>query len=78
MSPPKSKIPLVYVQSRGNQDGRPLYSEAQIAEIGYVACIDAILYLTLSFHFMKKALKEVRKTGDYTGMMHEESPALLW
>ena len=26
-APQKSKIPLVYVQSRGNRDGRPLYSE---------------------------------------------------
>ena len=71
-APQKSKIPLVYVQSRGNRDGRPLYSENQMAEMGYVACIDAILYLTVSFHFMKKALQEVRKTGDYTGMTHEE------
>ena len=74
-APQKSKIPLVYVQSRGNRDGRPLYSETQMAEMGYVACIDAILYLTVSFHFMKKALQEVRKTGDYTGMTHEEFTA---
>ncbi len=74
-APEKSKIPLVYVQSRGNRDGRPLYSEGQMSEMGYVACIDAILYLTVSFHFMKKALQEVRKTGDYTGMTHEDFTA---
>ena len=39
---------------------------------GAAAASRAILYLTVSFHFMKKALQEVRKTGDYTGMTHEE------
>ena len=71
-APKKSRIPLVYVQSRGNRDGRPLYSALQMAEMGYAACIDAILSLAVSFHFMKKALREVKKTGDYAGMTHEE------
>ena len=71
-APEKSRIPLVYVQSRGNRDGRPLYAARQMAEMGYAACIDAILSLTVSFHFMKKALREVKKTGDYAGMTHEE------
>lgn len=70
-APGKARIPLVYVQSRGNRDARPLYSERQMAEMSYAACIDAVLYLAVSFHFMKKALREVRKTGDYSGMTHE-------
>ncbi len=44
----RSKIPLVCVQSRGNRDGRPLYSEARMTEMGYVACVDAILYLAVT------------------------------
>ena len=44
----------MYVQSRGNRGGRPLYPEPRMAETGCVACIDAIVYLTVSFHFMKR------------------------
>ncbi len=74
-APKKSRIPLVYVQSRGNRDGRPLYSAKQLEEMGYGACIDALNYLLVSFHFAKKALQEIKKTGDYTGMTHEECMA---
>jgi methylisocitrate lyase len=71
-APKKSKIPLVYVISRGNRDGRPLYSLRQLEEMGYRIAIDAILTVGLGFHFLRKALLEIRKTGDYTGMTHEE------
>jgi len=40
--------------------------------MGYKACIGAIAFLLVSFHFAKKTLSEVKKTGDYTGMTHEE------
>jgi hypothetical protein len=33
---------MVYVQSRGNRDKRPLYSNAQLQDMGYAGCIDAI------------------------------------
>lgn len=74
-APKKSRIPLVYVQSRGNRDGRPLYCAKRLEEMGYKACIDALNYLLVSFHFAKKALQEIKKTGDYTGMTHEECMA---
>jgi 2-methylisocitrate lyase-like PEP mutase family enzyme len=59
------KIPLVYVQSRGNRDGRPLFSRQELEGMGYVACIDAQIMLCTAFHYLKEALTELRKTGRY-------------
>jgi 2-methylisocitrate lyase-like PEP mutase family enzyme len=70
--PKEAKVPLVYVVSRGNRDGRPLPTAQQLADMGYKAAIDALTYLLVSFHFAKKALQEIRRTGDYTGMTHQE------
>lgn len=71
-TPKLCKLPMVYVQSRGNRDGRPLYSFRQLEDMGYAGCIDAILAVGVQFHFMRKALSELRKTGDYTGMSERE------
>lgn len=71
-TPRACKVPMVYVQSRGNRDGRPLYSNKQLEDMGYAGCIDAILAIGVQFHFMRKALAEIRKTGDYTGMTPAE------
>jgi methylisocitrate lyase len=70
--PKEAKVPLVYVVSRGNRDGRPLPTAQQLADMGYKAAIDALTYLLVSFHFAKKALQEIRRTGDYTGMTSQE------
>ena len=74
-APELCKVPLVYVQSRGNRDGRPLFSNVELKEMGYKACIDAQLWLTVSFHHAKKALQEVHQTGSYTGMSDDETVA---
>jgi 2-methylisocitrate lyase-like PEP mutase family enzyme len=74
-APQLSKLPLVYVQSRGNRDGRPLFSNQELQAMGYKACIDAQLWLMVSFHFAKRALEEVYTTGRYTGMTEEENVA---
>lgn len=50
---------MIYVQSRGNRDGRPLYSYRQLEDMGYAGCIDAILAVGVQFHFMRKALAEI-------------------
>ena len=71
--PKRSRIPLVYVMSRGNRDNRPLPSASQLADMGYKACIDAITYLLVSFYFAKKCLQEIRRTGTYTGMSIQEN-----
>jgi len=71
-TPKQCKLPMVYVQSRGNRDGRPLYSFKQLEDMGYAGCIDAILAVGIQFHFMRKALAELKKTGDYTGISEKE------
>jgi methylisocitrate lyase len=67
-TPRLAGIPMIYVQSRGNRDGRPLYSYPQLMDMGYAGCIDAILAIGVQFHFMRKALAELKRTGDYSGM----------
>ena len=71
-APKQCKLPMVYVQSRGNRDNRPLYSNTQLEDMGYAGCIDAILSVGVQFHFMRKALLELKKTGDYTGMTADD------
>ena len=71
-APKLSKIPLVYVVSRGNRDNRPVASAAQLADMGYKVALDALLQLLVSFHFNKRALEELKATGDFTGLSHEE------
>jgi 2-methylisocitrate lyase-like PEP mutase family enzyme len=71
-APRLSKIPLVYVVSRGNRDDRPVASAAQLADMGYKIALDALLYLLVSFHFNKRALEELKRTGDFTGLSQEE------
>jgi methylisocitrate lyase len=72
-APKRAKIPLVWVQSRGNRDGRPLYSNAELADMGYVACIDAITLMLAALDGMREALTEIRKTGAYTGLSDDRS-----
>src|SRR5271165_984037 len=42
-APKLSKIPLVYVVSRGNRDNRPVVNAAQLADMGYKVALDALL-----------------------------------
>ena len=74
-APKRSPLPLVYVQSRGNRDGRPQFPMNELEDMGYAMCIDAQLYLLASFHFAKKALEEMKATGRYTGMTEPEAVA---
>ncbi len=71
-APKVCRLPLVYVQSRGNRDGRPLFSRQELQQMGYVACIEAQVVLCAAFHFLKIALAELRETGSYTGMTAAE------
>jgi len=74
-APKQSRIPLVYVISRGNRDGRPLPTAAELADMGYKAAIDAMTYLLASFHFAKLAYDEIKRTGGYTGLSREQCVA---
>jgi hypothetical protein len=71
-APKLAKIPLVYVVSRGNRDQRPVATAARLADMAYKAALDALLYLLVSYHFNKRALAELKATGDFTGLSQEE------
>jgi methylisocitrate lyase len=71
-APRVCRLPLVYVQSRGNRDGRPIFSRQELQQMGYVGCIEAQVVLCTAFHFLKKALKELRETGNYQGMTNAD------
>lgn len=75
-APKETNVPLAYVQSRGNRDGRPLYSNNELEDMGYKMCIDANLWLSVSFHHMKKALQEIHDTGSFTGLSQDENVAV--
>ena len=67
-APRRSRLPLVYVQSRGNRDGRPIYSRKDLQEMGYVACIEAQVVICSNFHYQKNLLTELRETGEFKGI----------
>ncbi|WP_372620326.1 oxaloacetate decarboxylase [Falsiroseomonas sp.] len=62
------RLPLVYVMSRGNRDGRPIFTIQELKDMGYVACIDAQIMLLTAFEANRTMLKELRATGTYTAM----------
>jgi 2-methylisocitrate lyase-like PEP mutase family enzyme len=64
-APKRATIPLVYVRSLGNRDNRPTPASSELAEMGYKACIDALLQLVVGFHYAKEALAELKATGGY-------------
>ena len=66
-------IPLVYVQSRGNRDDRPLFSRNQLEEMGYAMCIDAQIMLLVSYNAQRQMLKKLRDNGDFTELSKEEN-----
>jgi methylisocitrate lyase len=71
-TPKLAKVPMIYVQSRGNRDKRPLYSYGQLKDMGYAGCIDATFAVCIQHHFMRKAFAELKRTGDYTGISEDD------
>jgi 2-methylisocitrate lyase-like PEP mutase family enzyme len=71
-APRRSRLPLVYVQSRGNRDRRPIFSRKEMQDMGYVACIEAQVVLCSALHYHKQVLTELRQTGQVTNMTNAE------
>jgi methylisocitrate lyase len=67
-APKVCKLPLIYVQGRGNRDGRPIIGAHQLSQMGYAGCIESQIALTTGFHFLRESLLELRRTGNYTGL----------
>jgi methylisocitrate lyase len=76
LAPRLSSVPLVWVQSRGNRDGRPILPLGDLEAMGYRGCIDAQILLGAALHAMKRALAELIETGNYTGINDAEFTAL--
>jgi 2-methylisocitrate lyase-like PEP mutase family enzyme len=75
-APRLSAVPLIWVQSRGNRDGRPILPLGELKAMGYRGCIDAQIMLGVAVHFMKQAIAELVATGSYTGLGDEEFVAV--
>jgi len=71
-APKLCRLPLVYVMSRGNRDGRPIFTRKDLEQMGYVACIEAQVVLLPAFIAQQKALKELRATGGFTMLTEAE------
>jgi 2-methylisocitrate lyase-like PEP mutase family enzyme len=71
-APRACRVPLVYVISRGNRDGRPIFTRQQLEQMGYAACIDAQVVLGAAFIAMQRALRELRDTGAVASITGEE------
>jgi 2-methylisocitrate lyase-like PEP mutase family enzyme len=71
-APKACNIPLVYVQSRGNRDGRPLFSRNELEDFGYAMCIDAQVVIVAAFVAQRNMLRELRETGDCTSLTPKE------
>src|SRR5947209_6295254 len=71
-APQVCKLPLVYVMSRGNRDGRPIFTRQDLEQMGYVACIEAQVVLLPAFRAIQSMLRELRATGGYSQMTETE------
>src|SRR3954467_15706297 len=70
-APRLSSVPLIWVQSRGNRNGRPILPLTPLRDMGYRGVIDAQTMLGGAVHFMKQAAAELVATGNYTGITDE-------
>jgi 2-methylisocitrate lyase-like PEP mutase family enzyme len=71
-APKLTQVPLIYVQSLGNRDGRPTFSRQELQTMGYAGCIEAQFAMLYAFAAMKKALQALGADGRYDGMDQAE------
>jgi methylisocitrate lyase len=71
-APKLTQVPLIYVQSLGNRDGRPIFSRQELQTMGYAGCIEAQFAILYAFTAMRKALQALAADGRYDGMDQAE------
>ena len=71
-APRVCRVPMVYVMSRGNRDGRPVFSREALRQMGYAAIIDAQVMMLPAVDAQQRMLEELRRTGDYTGLTNHD------
>lgn len=72
-APQICRVPLIYVMSRGNRDGRPVFTRDELHQMGWVAIIDAQVMMLPAFVAQQRMLEELRRTGAYTGMTNDDA-----
>jgi 2-methylisocitrate lyase-like PEP mutase family enzyme len=75
-APRLARVPLIWVQSRGNRDGRPILPLGDLKAMGYRGCIDAQILLGVAVDAIERALAEIMQTGNYTGLSEARFTAL--
>jgi 2-methylisocitrate lyase-like PEP mutase family enzyme len=75
-APAMARVPLVWVQSRGNRDGRPIIPLDDLKAMGYCGCIDAQILLGVAVAAMQQAMREIVATGNFTGLGDNEFVAV--
>jgi 2-methylisocitrate lyase-like PEP mutase family enzyme len=71
-APRVCRVPMVYVMSRGNRDGRPVFNREDLRQMGYAAIIDAQVMMLPAVDAQQRMLEELRRTGDYTGLTNQD------
>ena len=72
-APSVCRVPLIYVMSRGNRDGRPIFSRQEIETMGYAGIIDAQVMMLPVIVAQQQMLRELRDTGRYTGLSEQQA-----
>jgi 2-methylisocitrate lyase-like PEP mutase family enzyme len=72
-APRDCPAPLVYVNSLGNRVGRPVFSTAELAGMGYRLSYDAIGPIIASYRAVRDLLTSLRQTGV---SMHDDADAI--
>jgi methylisocitrate lyase len=72
-APRVCRVPLVYVMSRGNRDGRPIFTRQEVQQMGYAAIIEAQIMILPAFIAQQKMLHELRATGSYAGLSQDDA-----
>jgi 2-methylisocitrate lyase-like PEP mutase family enzyme len=72
-APRDCPAPLVYVNSLGNRVGRPVFSTAELAGMGYRLSYDAIGPIMASYRAVRDLLTSLRQTGV---SMHDDADAI--
>ena len=72
-APSVCRVPLIYVMSRGNRDGRPIFSRQEVEAMGYAGIIDAQVMMLPVIVAQQQMLRELRDTGRYTGLSEQQA-----
>jgi 2-methylisocitrate lyase-like PEP mutase family enzyme len=73
-APKLTQVPLIYVQSLGNRDGRPTFSRQELQTMGYAGCIEAQFAMLYAFTAMRKALQALTPSRWSSSETHRRWP----